>query len=191
MSINFKDITKIPNLISLFRISLLIPLFFLLNDLDSNRFEVITIILIAFISDLSDGFIARKFNQITDLGKLIDPIGDKLFVIVLIIKFYTTGEVDAFYFWVILLRDVIIFSGGLIVKQMIGKVMASNLLGKITIFAIGCYFLSILFGIKYLFISELLYMASLLLSFLSIIGYAIRAVETVKWYKKNESIKES
>jgi CDP-diacylglycerol--glycerol-3-phosphate 3-phosphatidyltransferase len=151
---------------------------------------VITIILIAFISDLSDGYLARKLNQITDLGKLIDPIGDKLFVFVLIIKFFTIGEVDAFYFWTILLRDVIIFTGGVIVKKMIGKVMSSNLLGKITIFSIGCYFLAILFGIKELFISQLLYLTSLTLSFLSVLGYAIRAIETVKWYKKNEPIKE-
>lgn len=188
MSIELKDIVKIPNLISVFRISLLIPLYFLLNDLEGNRIAVITIILVAFISDLSDGYIARKTKQITDLGKLLDPLGDKLFVIVLIIKFYQTGAVDGLYFWTVLLRDVFIFTGGIIVKMLISKVMPSNLLGKITIFSIGCFFLSILFGVPQTSLYyDLLYFISFSLSILSVIGYLIRAVETVKWYSKNES----
>ncbi len=188
MSVNFKDIAKIPNLISLFRLSLLIPLFYLLNDLEGNRTEVIALILVAFLSDLSDGYIARKTKQITDLGKLLDPLGDKIFVVVLIIKFYQTDHVDALYFWVILLRDVLIFIGGIIIRTRVKKVLPSNLLGKITIFSIGCFFLSILFGVPVGSLAyNIMYYLSISLSILSVIGYAIRAVETINWYSKNEN----
>ncbi|PKL87004.1 MAG: hypothetical protein CVV23_17595 [Ignavibacteriae bacterium HGW-Ignavibacteriae-2] len=182
-----KDIFKTPNLISLFRISLLIPIFFLLSDLEANRTVIIIIILVAFISDLTDGYVARKTNQITEIGKILDPLGDKIFVAVLVIKFYLTGEIDSFYFWVILLRDVIIFSGGLIIQKMINKILPSNLLGKIAVFSIGCYLLSILFGIAQTsIISSIFYYSSLILSVASVLGYALRAFETVRWYKKNE-----
>lgn len=187
MTVYLKDISKTPNLISLFRISLLIPIFFLLGDLETNRTIIIVIVLVAFVSDLTDGYIARKTNQITELGKVVDPLGDKLFVIVLVVQFYLTGEITALYFWTILLRDVLIFTGGILINKMINKVLPSNLLGKITVFTIGCYFLSILFGVAHShIISKLLYYSSLILSVVSVMGYALRGFETIKWYKKNE-----
>ena len=74
-----KKVFTIPNIISMFRI-VLIPLFayiYFLN-FDNNYTYAFGIILFSALSDVVDGFIARKFNMISDVGKVLDPIADKL-----------------------------------------------------------------------------------------------------------------
>lgn len=91
--IQLKEVWSIPNILCYIRI-LLIPLFIwryvsAVTPLDYDMAAVI--IILSGITDFLDGFIARKFNQITELGKLIDPIADKLtqaaIAIVLVIRF--------------------------------------------------------------------------------------------------------
>ena len=91
---NMKDLFKgcltIPNLLSVIRI-LLIPVFAVLF-LQEHYIIAIAIIIFAELTDLFDGMIARKFNQVSALGKILDPIADKLsqisIVVVLIIKYW-------------------------------------------------------------------------------------------------------
>ncbi len=189
MKINFKDILLAPNLISLFRLCLAVPfIYFLELSLnDSVYFSyIIYLILIAFVSDILDGYIARKINKITELGKLLDPIADKILVAIIIIYLYLMNKVPLFYLYAIILRDLIIFAGGIFVSRRIGRVLPSNLLGKATVFSIGLFFITILFnasqrGLLYI---GLLYI-SLTLSILSVFGYTIRAFEFLS-QKKNE-----
>lgn len=74
-----KELT-VPNLLSFFRI-ILIPLYvyyFLFNDDPSHYIVSGVIFVISGLSDVADGIIARKFNMITNLGKILDPVADKL-----------------------------------------------------------------------------------------------------------------
>ena len=80
MKIKSKDIFNIPNSLSYIRI-LLIPFFVLvyMNAHDKQGYYLAaSIILFSGFTDFLDGFIARRFNQITELGKTLDPIADKL-----------------------------------------------------------------------------------------------------------------
>ena len=75
-----KEILTIPNLLSLFRL-LLIPVYitiYLNARNSSDYFLAAAILAVSCLTDLIDGKIARKFNMITDLGKLLDPLADKL-----------------------------------------------------------------------------------------------------------------
>ncbi len=186
MKIKTEDFTKIPNLISFFRILLLIPLAVLIGNLEENRSIIVVIICVALVSDILDGFIARKTNQVSELGKIIDPIGDKLFVIVLVTSLYIYKEITDLYFYTIILRDFTILIGGIILNRIIKKVLPSNLLGKICVLAIAAYIFVVLIGYKDSFYGVALYYAGLALSFISVIGYAYRGIESVKWYRKNE-----
>lgn len=75
-----KELFSIPNLIGYFRI-LMLPVF-LYKYYSAKTFEeyMITFVLLAiiFLSDAADGFIARKFHMVTDFGKMLDPVADKL-----------------------------------------------------------------------------------------------------------------
>ncbi len=91
MKLSIKDITKIPNLISIFRI-LLVPVFVvvflwengnikpdIVVDESANGYVIAAaVIILSGLTDMADGYIARKFNLITDLGKALDPFADKL-----------------------------------------------------------------------------------------------------------------
>ena len=88
-----KDLFTIPNILCYFRI-ILVPAFlyvFMNAKVKEDYYFAAGIILIGGITDFLDGFIARKFNMITQLGKIIDPIADKLMqlaiIAVLAIKF--------------------------------------------------------------------------------------------------------
>lgn len=193
MKINFKEILLVPNLVSLFRLTLAIPLiyFFELSRRDPYYFSpVIYLLLTAFVSDVMDGYIARKTNKITELGKLIDPFADKVLVAIIVIYLFLMDKIPLFYFYTIIFRDIIIFVGGILVSKKIGKILPSNLLGKATVFSIGIFFIAILINVPE---SSAVYVGllyiSLSLSVLSIFGYAIRALEFLS--KKNNETNSS
>lgn len=79
MVIKKKDFLLVPNLLAIFRI-LLLPLifYFLAQNNTTSYYIAILLILIAIVSDVLDGYFARRLNQITDLGKILDPLADKL-----------------------------------------------------------------------------------------------------------------
>lgn len=74
---NKKDLFTIPNIMGYCRI-LLIPVFCYFYIAKENYIVATIIVLLSSLSDLFDGYIARKFNQVTELGKALDPIADKL-----------------------------------------------------------------------------------------------------------------
>ena len=85
------DIKSIPNILSIIRI-LLIPVFMVryMNASSELDYQIVAVIvLLSGVTDLVDGFIARKFNQITELGKLLDPVADKLTQLAIIICLVT------------------------------------------------------------------------------------------------------
>ena len=191
MKIYFKDLFLIPNLLSLFRLLLFIPIqiFFNMMRLNSDfSIFILATILVAFISDLMDGFIARKTNKISELGKIIDPLADKVLMAFIIVNLFLIDYIPAYYFWIIILRDVLIFTGGIIVSKKMGKVLPSNKLGKLTVFSIGIFIILTLLQINRdnTWYQAVMYL-SLIFSFASVAGYFIRAVEIIRW-KKNETV---
>lgn len=190
MKYSHKEIFTISNGISLLRFLLVIPFWFLLDHFDSQSVRYITFALCIFASatDMLDGFLARKFNQITEVGKIIDPLADKTAMGLIVIKLYLIGEVSGFYFYSIILRDLLIFIGGIYITSKIGKVLPSNKLGKITVLNIGLVILFIIVGLaKQNMIFQLFYYSSIILIYASFAAYVIRAKEFLT-KKKNESI---
>lgn len=193
MKINYKEIHTKSNYLSLLRLFLAVPFFFLLDHINedySYRLIVLGLMLFGLFTDLADGWLARKFDEITEIGKIIDPLADKVAIGVIVIKLYLMAEIPDFYFWVIILRDVIIFIGGILLSKKIGKVLPSNLLGKITVLTIGFFLISLILNAKIdaPWIYNFLYYLSLVMSFISIIGYGIRGYESIKWKKEHEAI---
>lgn len=72
-----KKIFTIPNIFSFVRLGL-IPVFVWLYSFMGEYTGAIIVLAVSYLSDLADGFIARRFNMISDLGKILDPIADKL-----------------------------------------------------------------------------------------------------------------
>jgi len=90
-----------------------------------------------WLTDILDGYFARSRNEISELGKVIDPVADKVSIITISLVMVMTGIIPLWFFLVIMSRDILILSGGLAVKKKTGKVLQSNITGKLTVFVIG------------------------------------------------------
>lgn len=132
----FKNCWTIPNLISVIRI-LLIPLF---GYLFYNDEKIIAVLVLAIsgLTDMFDGKIARKFNQISDLGKVLDPVADKLtqitIAVMLLIDFKTAQNpiINAlgWVFLVFLIKEAVMIVGGLIMLLLNIRPGAAEFWGK-------------------------------------------------------------
>jgi len=131
----------IPNLLSLIRIAL-IPVFAVLF-VDGNYLWAVIVLAISGLTDFFDGKIARKFNQISALGKLLDPIADKLSQMTIAVVFYLTfkNSVDAtvrafsWIFLVFIIKEAVMVVGGAIMIAFGIKPVAAEMPGKIATFA--------------------------------------------------------
>ena len=120
-----------PNKITISRI-LLIPIFlvFLMQQSTLSSYIALVIFIIASATDGVDGFIARKNNLVTNFGKFIDPLADKLLVASALITFVGLGYMPAWTVIVIISREFIITSLRLVAVSQ-GKVIAAGMSGKI------------------------------------------------------------
>jgi CDP-diacylglycerol--glycerol-3-phosphate 3-phosphatidyltransferase len=188
-SFSKKDIFTKSNCISFLRIFLAIPLWFLLERLGESKYRAmaLAVCLLAYLTDITDGYLARKFGEVTELGKIIDPFADKVVVSAIVIKLFLLGLIPCYYFFLVIGRDILIFVGGILLSKKIGRVLPSNYLGKITVIFIGLVIVLTLVqanvnGFAYIFF----YYSSIVLIFASLIAYFIRGMEFFK--RNNESI---
>lgn len=140
-----KEIFYTSNLLSLSRFVLLFFIvLFLLSQSEQNYLYASLLIVFMWITDILDGFIARKRNEISELGKIIDPVADKVSIITITLVLLINGILAFWFFLVILLRDVIILAGGIYVKKKYAVVLQSNWIGKLTVFVIGFTLLNLI-----------------------------------------------
>lgn len=170
------------NSLSFIRLLLVIPAWFAFNNFDENlaRYSVAAIGVIATITDILDGYLARKLNQITEFGKVIDPLADKVLIVFVVLNLFLLGEIPDYYFYMIVVRDVLILTGGLIVSKKLGKVLPSDYIGKATVLSIAFVLLMILLNVDSNSIPYLiLYYLSIVLIFASLGNYIIKAVKAL------------
>jgi CDP-diacylglycerol--glycerol-3-phosphate 3-phosphatidyltransferase len=141
---NRSGIWTVPNLLSLIRLLLLAPMLVLLGR--GQRWAVFGLALLGIALDLSDGFLARKLNQCSDLGRVLDPVIDKT-VTLSVCLFLVLSPLYAFpawFFLFLLFREVAVLAGGLAVMRGRKMILESNRAGKWSAFTTG---ISVLFWI--------------------------------------------
>lgn len=124
-----KEIQTIPNLLSIFRILLLpIYLYFVLRQ---SFYVAGTIIVVSGLSDYLDGVIARRYNQVTDLGKVLDPFADKLTQLFLILSMAWYRPWLWLLFGLFLIKEGFMFVAGLIELSKNIKLSGAKWYGKV------------------------------------------------------------
>lgn len=168
------------NLLSLSRIASLAPILYYLhlgNTQPDYNLIALIIMFVSALTDTFDGWLARRLNQVTEFGKVIDPVADKIAVAVIPgYLAFTRPDFPMWFFIAAIARDVLIFSVGLYAKNKYNYLFTSNFLGKLTVTVIAL--MVFVFVVKDFFLIEFLYRvllwSSAALLMASFISYALR-----------------
>ena len=146
------------NIVTCVRI-VFIPVFMVLSDLSYHNgsgqvsvglaFAAFALYVILSLTDKVDGYLARSRNEITDFGKFLDPIADKLLVVSALLLLMDLGYVSLWFVFIILVREFLV-SALRMVASAAGVVVAADKLGKwktaVTMVSICCYLFTFAFG---------------------------------------------
>lgn len=175
---------NLPNKITVFRI-LMIPFFvacMLIKEIPYHEIIAGVIFIIAALSDLVDGKIARRFNLVTNFGKFMDPLADKLLVQSALLCFVANGLLPAWIAIVIMSREFII-SGFRLVAADKGIVIAAGYLGKLkTVFQMVMSVM-LIFHFSHpvwLAMEQIFIWGSLILTIVSLVDYFIKNKDVLK-----------
>ena len=123
---------NLPNKLTVFRI-ILIPVFvffMLKTDIPGAKWYALVFFCLASVTDFFDGFLARRNNWVTDFGKFMDPLADKLLICSALIALCSNGRFPAWIVIIIIAREFTI-SGFRLIASDNGRVIAASIWGKV------------------------------------------------------------
>jgi CDP-diacylglycerol--glycerol-3-phosphate 3-phosphatidyltransferase len=170
----------ISNLLSISRAVLAIPFVaVMLSGRPDAKWWGIAIMAVGALTDRYDGILARRLNQITEWGKILDPLADKIGVAAVALVLWVRQDIPGWFILIILLRDVLIFSGGMWLKRRVGIVLPSNTAGKWTVGVVSLALGSALVGLPDI-ATMICIAASVVMLLVSFSLYVQRFVEVLK-----------
>lgn len=175
-----KQILTIPNILSIFRL-LLIPIFVWQYCIEKNYLSTAVLLVISGLTDIADGFIARHFNMISDFGKALDPIADKLTQFSMLGCLLTRFKEMVIPFVLIFVKELVTAILSLLVIKKTNEVKGADWHGKIT--TVLLYFVIILHILWYDIphsISLISITACTCMMLFSFILYSMRHLNTLK-----------
>lgn len=124
-----------PNKLTLLRI-ILIPVFLVVLYLQfpMNQYVALAVFILASVTDFVDGYIARHYNQVTDFGKFMDPLADKMLVMSAMLWFVEAGRFPAWALLIVIVREFAVTALRLVAVEG-GRVIAAAWSGKIKTFS--------------------------------------------------------
>lgn len=171
----------LSNGLSALRMLLVIPTWFTLAS--GMRLATIALFILSALTDVLDGWLARKRNEISDLGKILDPLADKVYVGVVVVIMLMQGMLPLWFVLVVLGRDLLILVGGILFERHTGVVLPSNYPGKIAVLVLSGTLLAIVAGASTTLIDIMAGTALLLLA-ISLTLYAVRVVR--QWGRSSQ-----
>ena len=163
---------NLPNKITIMRI-ILIPIYLLVfySNLDNRLLIAGLIFLLAGISDLLDGYIARKYDLTSDLGAVLDPLADKLMIFAVLISFTTMKLIPLWVLIALGIKEIFMIIGsGISIMYHKDKVVHANYYGKFATISFYIAILSIVFNINEV-LSTILLIVTVTLNVLSFYKY--------------------
>ena len=173
---------NLPNKLTVMRV-ILVPVFVavLLTNCfqDTSKWVALAIFIIASLTDLLDGKIARKYNLVTNFGKFMDPLADKMLVCSALICLTAMGKIPAWMVIVIVVRDFVI-SGFRLVAAETGVVIAANYWGKFkTTFQMIMVILMIVNISQLRLVTDIIMYIALALTVISLADYVIKNKDVI------------
>jgi len=165
---------NLPNKLTVLRMIMIVPfVFFMLTDVAGgmSKWIALALFVIASLTDLLDGKIARKYNLVTNFGKFMDPLADKLLVCAAMICLVETGKIASWVVIIIISREFII-SGFRLIASDNGIVIAASYWGKFkTVFQMVMIILMIADIAVLHVVTQIVMWIALVLTIVSLIDY--------------------
>ena len=176
-------VKNVPNILSSIRICL-VPVFAAMYFLDPGSIKIAaaSVYAVASITDFLDGYIARKYNLISNLGKILDPIGDKFMTLTVLTCITIDHVIPVWVVLIALTKEVLMFLGGAIIrKKEGGEIPPSNIIGKTStvVFFVVCVTLMLFRSIPEN-IAVIIIFAAVLLMLMALVSYIMTFINIMK-----------
>lgn len=167
---------NLPNILTTIRIILVPVYLWVFYTFGENKIKyTIIILLIAGVTDILDGYIARKFNMITSLGTVLDPIADKLTTLAVLISFTTEKLIPTWILLVLAMKELILIIGGSYLYFFKDeKIIPSDKFGKIATFTFYMAIFFVIFNISPV-VKNLLLNLMVVMHLLALTNYLIKS----------------
>lgn len=176
---------NIPNILSVFRI-VLVPVFAIAYFSDSPNAKIYAtgIYLLAAATDYLDGRIARKYNLVSKLGRILDPLGDKLMTFAVLICITIERLVPIWAVVIFFIKEMLMAVGGLLVYNRLTDMPPSNYFGKCAtvVFVIVCAIL-MLFKVPKVYATAMIAFA-IIVMLVAFVSYLIKYLKIIRSLKR-------
>ena len=183
---NFNMLNFIPNLLSISRIFMMFPLILYLEKIETDSMYLIYSIVIIFmivLSDILDGFLARKLSCVSLFGKIIDPVSDKICLMVVLIFLINKYNFIFFIFFILLsVRDIVLVSLTSYLAIKYNFISQANKLGKYFMLSTIIMIIFFLFNLNS-FASILIYIITIIILVISTVNYMEEHLNRIKKYE--------
>ena len=168
---------NLPNKLTVLRV-IMIPFFvlFMLTDLAgaASKYIALAVFCVASFTDFLDGYLARRDNLVTNFGKFMDPLADKLLVCSALICLIPQGKLETWIVLVIIAREFII-SGFRLVASDNGVVIAASYWGKFKTVSHMSMIILLILDLPFLWIvSEIVKWIAVVLTIVSLVDYVVK-----------------
>ncbi len=176
----------VPNMLSLFRMVLAIPIAYLVL-VDGRLFWIFILFLLAVATDYFDGRVARWSDTVSDWGKVLDPLADKIGGGLVLLALTVRGSLPWWFFALVIGRDALIVLGGILVGRKTGLVVMSMWWGKAAVTAIAITALAALLNADPPVMVFCLWATSVILVY-SFARYFALGVRAIRWRKEETPV---
>ena len=164
----------LPNILSSIRIAL-VPVFVFMYFTETGEVKTwaLSVYVVAFITDILDGYIARKYNLISNIGKVLDPLGDKLMMTAALVCMTISERLPVWPVAVVVAKESLMGLGGIIIhRRAKAEIPPSNIFGKTAtvVFVVACVVLMVFPQLPDIYATSLIALA-IGLTFAALLSY--------------------
>jgi CDP-diacylglycerol--glycerol-3-phosphate 3-phosphatidyltransferase len=162
----------VANMLSILRIVLVFPITYLILE-DGPKSWTFGLIFLAVVTDWFDGTLARWSHTVSEWGKVLDPIADKIAASAVVLSLVIRGSLPAWFLALVLGRDLLIVLGSVIAARRLNRVLMSIWVGKVAVFSLSLTVLAALLDADKPVLTVSIWITSLLFIY-SFLLYAVR-----------------
>ena len=162
---------NIPNILTIFRLCL-IPVYIAVFALEGDTKEIAAaVFILASITDVLDGYIARRFNLTTKIGQLLDPLADKLMQLTVVISLVLSNILPVWFVIVLAAKELLLIIGGIFLYAK-KTYVKSNIIGKLNTVVLFIAMVLMFFAHTSDLVSNIILGISTAFNFMAIISYS-------------------